>query len=61
MTLVLLVIIGGVVLFLLLVLLGSFTSIGPAEVGLVTKRVGKKLEGGALIASTERPATRPTS
>lgn len=50
MTLVLLVIIGGVVLFLLLVLLGSFTSIGPAEVGLVTKRVGKKLEGGALIA-----------
>ena len=35
MTLVLLVIIGGVVLFLLLVLLGSFTSIGPAEVGLL--------------------------
>ena len=50
MTLVLLAVIGGIVLFLLLVVLGSFTSIGPSEVGLVTKRIGKKLEGGALIA-----------
>ena len=28
----------------------SFTSIGPAEVGLVTKRLGRKLEGDQLVA-----------
>lgn len=50
MTLVLLAVIGGIALFLLLVVLGSFTSIGPSEVGLVTKRIGKKLEGGQLVA-----------
>ena len=50
MTLVLLAAIGAIAVFLLLVVLGSFTSIGPSEVGLVTKRIGKKLEGGQLVA-----------
>src|SRR3954454_10434940 len=43
--------IGGlVVLLLLLVVLRSFHSIGAAEVGLVTKRIGKNLEGDQLVA-----------
>lgn len=43
--------IGGlVVLLLLLVVFRSFHSIGAAEVGLVTKRVGKNLEGDQLVA-----------
>ncbi|MCB1003901.1 MAG: hypothetical protein KDB35_06910, partial [Acidimicrobiales bacterium] len=50
MTLVLLAAIGAIAVFLVLVVLGSFTSIGPSEVGLVTKRIGKKLDGGQLVA-----------
>src|SRR3954470_4191429 len=43
--------IGGlVVLLLLLVVFRSFHSIGAAEVGLVTKRFGKNLEGDQLVA-----------
>ena len=37
-------------LVVVLVILKSFHSIGPAEVGLVTKRVGRKLKGDQLIA-----------
>lgn len=41
----------GVIAFLVLIgLLRSFHSIGPSEVGLVTKRVGRKLEGDQMIA-----------
>ena len=39
-----------VVVLVLTFLTKSFNSIGPSEVGLVTKRVGKKLEGDQLIA-----------
>jgi uncharacterized membrane protein YqiK len=39
-----------VVVLVLRFLTKSFNSIGPSEVGLVTKRVGKKLEGDQLIA-----------
>jgi uncharacterized membrane protein YqiK len=44
-----LIIVGAAVLVLLAFLRG-FRLIGPSEVGLVTKRVGKKLGGGQLIA-----------
>src|SRR5918996_3398568 len=45
-----LLIIAVAALLVLLVLLRGFRLIGPAEVGLVTKRIGKKLAGGQLIA-----------
>src|SRR5215213_7311820 len=39
------------VLFVLVVVVASsLTSIGPAEVGLVTKRLGAKLKGDQLLA-----------
>ena len=42
----------AVVLFIpVVVLLSSFHSIGAAEVGLVTKRLGKKLDGDQLWPS----------
>src|SRR3982751_3278471 len=50
MTVVLLIVVGIVVLFVLFFVLNSFSSIGPSEVGLVTKRVGKKLKGDQIIA-----------
>jgi uncharacterized membrane protein YqiK len=43
-------ILAGAVLLVLLVFLRGFRLIGPSEVGLVTKRVGKKLRDGQLIA-----------
>lgn len=39
-----------VVIFIVLFLTKSFSIIGPSEVGLVTKRFGKKLQGDQLIA-----------
>ncbi|MDQ4132561.1 MAG: SPFH domain-containing protein [Actinomycetota bacterium] len=45
-----LVIVVVAVLIPLLVVLKSFHSIGPAEVGLVTKRIGRKLSDDQLIA-----------
>jgi uncharacterized membrane protein YqiK len=45
-----LLIIAGAAVLVLLVLLRGFRLIGPSEVGLVTKRLGKKLRGGQLIA-----------
>ena len=39
-----------VVLLLVLVVLKSFHVIGAAQVGLVTKRVGKNLDGDQLVA-----------
>ena len=47
---ILLIVIAAVVLFGLLVLLKSLHSIGPAQVGLVTKRIGRKLDGDQLLA-----------
>src|SRR3954447_12777660 len=41
---------GAVILVLVLVVFRSFHSIGAAEVGLVTKRIGKNLEGDQLVA-----------
>lgn len=41
---------AGAALLVLLALLRGFRLIGPSEVGLVTKRVGKKLRDGQLIA-----------
>src|SRR4051812_5998539 len=41
---------GVVGLIVLLAVLASFHSIGPAEVGLVTKRVGRKLSADQIIA-----------
>ncbi|HEY8060067.1 MAG TPA: hypothetical protein VID94_14995, partial [Acidimicrobiales bacterium] len=50
---------GALVVLLIPIIIGvlvvmffaaSFTSIGPAEVGLVTKRLGRKLEGDQLVA-----------
>ena len=38
------------VLLVLVVVLRSFHSIGPAQVGLVTKRIGPKLDGEQLVA-----------
>lgn len=44
-------IVGAVVaLIILLVVLRSFHSVGPSEVGLVTKRIGKKIRGDQLVA-----------
>lgn len=44
-------VVGAAVAFLIvLAALRSFTSIGPAQVGLVTKRIGRKIDGGQLIA-----------
>ena len=48
--LVALAVVAGVALVLLLLVLQSFHSIGPSEVGLVTKRIGGKLKGDQLIA-----------
>lgn len=48
--LVALAVIAGIILVVLLLILQSFHSIGPSEVGLVTKRVGGKLKGDQLIA-----------
>ena len=45
-----LLIIAGAALLVLLVFLRGFRLIGPSEVGLVTKRVGRKLRGDQLIA-----------
>jgi uncharacterized membrane protein YqiK len=47
---VVLVLIGVVILFVLTVVLKSFHSVGPAQVGLVTKRVGTKLGDDQLVA-----------
>ena len=47
---VMLVIVAGTLLVPVIGLAASFHSIGPAEVGLVTKRIGKKLEVGSLLA-----------
>ena len=44
------IILAAVGLFLLLVLLRSFQSIGPSQVGLVTKRIGKKNRGDQVVA-----------
>jgi uncharacterized membrane protein YqiK len=44
------VVIAVVALIALLVVVRSFHAVGPAEVGLVTKRVGKRLEGDQLVA-----------
>ncbi len=43
-------VIALVVLLVLVVVLRSFHSIGPAQVGLVTKRIGPKLGGEQLVA-----------
>ena len=50
------IVIGIVVLAVLVVLvvLRSFHSIGPSEVGLVTKRVGRKLDADQLLALERR-------
>ncbi|MEZ5141839.1 MAG: SPFH domain-containing protein [Acidimicrobiales bacterium] len=45
-----LIVIAAVAAVIVLLFLRSLHSIGPAEVGLVTKRVGKKLKGDQLIA-----------
>jgi uncharacterized membrane protein YqiK len=44
------IILAAVGLFLLLILLRSFQSIGPSQVGLVTKRIGKKLASDQVVA-----------
>jgi uncharacterized membrane protein YqiK len=41
---------GIVVLFVVLVVLRSFHSVGPSEIGLVTKRIGRKLDDDQLVA-----------
>ena len=50
MNLVILVAIAVVALVVLVVALRSFHSIGPSEVGLVSKRIGRKLGEDELIA-----------
>ena len=45
-----LVAVGVVALLVLLAVLRSFHGIGPAEIGLVTKRIGRKLDEDQLIA-----------
>ena len=45
-----LIVVGVAVLIVLLALLRSLHSIGAAEVGLVTKRLGKRLEADQLVA-----------
>ncbi|MCI3949049.1 MAG: hypothetical protein K0R11_983, partial [Acidimicrobiales bacterium] len=45
-----LIVVGVAILVVLLVLLRSLHSVGPAEVGLVTKRLGKRLGGDQLVA-----------
>jgi uncharacterized membrane protein YqiK len=45
-----LVVVAVVVLLVLTVILRSFHSVGPAEVGLVTKRIGRKLGDEQLVA-----------
>src|SRR4051794_24464658 len=50
MILVVLVVIAAIVLFLLTVVLKSLHSVGPAQVGLVNKRVGAKLADYQLVA-----------
>ena len=45
-----LIVLAAVAAVVVIILLRSFHSIGPAEVGLVTKRIGKKLKGEQLIA-----------
>lgn len=53
-------ILGGVAgLAVLVVLLKSFYRIGPAEFGLVTKNIGKKLPEGALIALNGEAGYQP--
>jgi uncharacterized membrane protein YqiK len=42
--------IGVLIGFVVLVLLASFSSIGPTEVGLVTKRIGRKLGDDQILA-----------
>jgi hypothetical protein len=41
---------GAVVVLFLFWVFRSFHSIGPAEVGLVTKRIGRNMEGEQLVA-----------
>jgi uncharacterized membrane protein YqiK len=41
---------AAVILLVVIALLRSFHLIGASEVGLVTKRIGRKLEGGQLVA-----------
>ena len=48
------------VVLVAIVLFQSFHRIGPAEVGLVTKRVGARLATTTSSPSTARPATRPS-
>ena len=50
MGLVVLVVVGVLVASIVIAVLRSFHSIGPAEVGLVTKRIGRKLSDGQLVA-----------
>ncbi|MFN8040990.1 MAG: SPFH domain-containing protein [Acidimicrobiales bacterium] len=45
-----LIVLAAVAAVVVIILLRSFHSIGPAEVGLVTKRIGKKLKGEQLVA-----------
>ncbi|HZB70801.1 MAG TPA: SPFH domain-containing protein, partial [Acidimicrobiales bacterium] len=45
-----LIVVGVAILVVVLVLLRSLHSVGPAEVGLVTKRLGKRLGGDQLVA-----------
>ncbi|HKY14489.1 MAG TPA: SPFH domain-containing protein [Microthrixaceae bacterium] len=40
----------AVFIFILLPVINSFHSVGPAQVGLVTKRIGRKLEDDQLVA-----------
>lgn len=49
-TLTVLVVVLAVAFLLLLVVLRSFHSVGPSEVGLVTKRLGRRSKGDQLIA-----------
>ena len=57
----LLIVIAIVALLIVLGAARSFHSIGPAEVGLVTKRVGAQARATTSSSpSTARPATRPT-
>jgi uncharacterized membrane protein YqiK len=50
MILVVLVVIAAIILFLLTVVLKSLHSVGPAQVGLVNKRIGAKLADDQLVA-----------
>ena len=42
--------VGVVVVLLVLVVMNSFKNIGASEVGLVTKRIGKNLQGDQIVA-----------